>query len=232
MSLNLFSAIFFDLDGTLLDTAPDLLNACNNILQLHGKAQVNLEDFRTWIHGGSDLMVSKSFNISIQDDDFKDIKSEFIAAYRNQLTHQTHFFEGIEDSLRVLDEDQVPWGIITNKLSSLTIPIVNYFGLDKRSCCIVSGDTLPQCKPHPAPLLHACNLINCPPGNAIYIGDTEVDIQAAKAAGMMSIAVGYGYHEKDNPPLFWKSDFVLDSSKDLPSFLFSLRRKNSGKTKK
>lgn len=226
-----YAAIFFDLDGTLLDTAPDLHQACNDVLANHKKPLVELAEFKNWIHGGADLMVTKSFNISTQDPEFKEIKLDFLRAYKKQSTLKTQFYPGLENLLQFLNDNRVPWGIITNKQSELTLPILAHFGLEKKSGCVISGDTLPQCKPDPAPLLYACQLTHCLPEQTIYIGDTEVDIQAAKAAGMMSIAVGYGYHIKENPPLSWKPDYVMDTPENLISFLFDWR-KNSDYSKK
>ncbi len=224
--MNPYAAIFFDLDGTLLDTAPDLHQACNEVLARHKMPLVELAEFKNWIHGGADLMVSKGFNISTQDNDFKEIKLDFVRAYKKQSTQKTLLYPGLENLLAFLSDNSVPWGIVTNKQSELTLPILAHFGLEKKSCCVISGDTLPQCKPDPAPLLYACQLTKCLPEQAIYIGDTEVDIQAAKAAGMMSIAVGYGYHIKENPPLSWKPDYVMDTSEKLATFLSNWRKKS------
>src|SRR6202041_1896681 len=115
--MNPYAAIFFDLDGTLLDTAPDLHQACNDVLARHKKPLVELAEFKNWIHGGADLMISKSFNISTQGHNFKEIKLDFIRAYKKQSTQKTRLFPALENLLAFLSDCRVPWGIVTNKQS-------------------------------------------------------------------------------------------------------------------
>ncbi|MBS0350375.1 MAG: HAD-IA family hydrolase [Proteobacteria bacterium] len=186
-------AVFFDLDGTLLDTAPDLHAACNEILRRYHKPLVPFKDFRQWVHGGSLMMIGNSFRIDQNHALFSEIKEQFLTQYQKNINHQTQLFTGIEQVLTYLESKKIPWGIITNKLTYLTEPLLDFFNLKSRCCCLVCGDTLPKIKPDPAPLLHACQLTQVKPELCVYVGDSSSDIQAANSANMLSIAAHYGY---------------------------------------
>jgi len=206
------SAIFFDLDGTLLDTAPDLHTAMLVTLEQLGKDTISFEQFRPHIHTGTKSMLMASLNLSEEDPEFLTIRDIFLGHYRHFLNEKTDYFPGMENVLTVLDQEQIPWGIVTNKPGFLTDPLLVSFGLDKRSHCIISGDTLPKRKPHPAPLLYACELTSTQPQNSFYVGDTQNDVIAAKAAGMTAIAVLYGYHDPSTQPETWGADHLIENS--------------------
>lgn len=212
-------AIFFDLDGTLLDTAADLNNACNDILRKYAYPTVPLELFRHYISGGTQLIVSKSFNIEIVDEKFQQIKQEFLQSYQQQLTRETKLFPEINTLLDFLDEQQIPWGVVTGKPSYLAAPILEHFGLMQRSRCLVAGDTVFPGKPDPAPLLHACQLLACSAPRCLYVGDADTDIMAAEAAGMLAVAVSYGYNGIDNDPLTWNAHFVAQTPCELLTYI-------------
>lgn len=211
--------IFFDLDGTLLDTAPDLLNACNYVLTTYQRPQVSLSEFCRWIHGGMAMMIGKSFKIDPQHPDFPALKTTFLNYYQQHLIEKTQLFPGIADLLDYLQQNQIPWGIVTNKISALTHPILDHFRLKEQCRCIVSGDSLSHTKPRPEPLLEACRLAGVSPQHSLYVGDTQGDIQAAQAAGMHSIAVKYGYYPENSDPNDWQADRVIDHPQDLISLL-------------
>ncbi len=208
-------AVFFDLDGTLLDTAPDLTAACNQILLQYQREPISPAEFRHWIHGGALMMICNSFQIKATHPEYPAIKSAFLSKYQEQLTQSTCLFSGIEKVLNYLERTQLPWGIVTNKHTHLSHPLINYFGWASRCCCIISGDTLSTVKPHPEPLLHACQLAKANPQHCVYIGDTPGDIEAARAAGMQSIAVSYGYLPKDSNPVEWGANAVALSPEDI-----------------
>lgn len=209
------SAVFLDLDGTLLDTAPDLKNAINEVLQRHGREPVDEHQFRNYVFGGSVTMLSYGFNIEPEHPDFDAIREEFLDIYHQNIAIETTLFDGMEDLLDFLEEELIPWGIITNKPAWLTDPLLQSFGLDQRSSCIISGDTLDVRKPHPDPLLYACQLLGCDPQSTVYIGDTEDDISAARAAGMQPIGVRYGYHSLDSVPTSWDTDTLVDHPHEI-----------------
>lgn len=213
---NHLDAILFDLDGTLLDTAPDLYAAMLLTLKQLGYKPVSFDDFRPHIHTGTASMLKGSLNIEEQDPIFSEICTIFLKHYANLIHHKTDYFPGMSDVLDQLDRLQIPWGIVTNKPAFLTEPLIASFQLNKRTKCIVSGDTLSNKKPHPAPLIHACALIKATPNKSIYVGDTQSDVQAAKAASLFSIAVCYGYHDpNDTPPESWGADLLVEKPQQI-----------------
>lgn len=211
--------LFFDLDGTLLDTAPDLLYAMNQILEEYNKPTVMLDQFRSHAGHGSKAMIKYCFEIDETNTQYKEIKTKFLKVYQQNLTKQTRLFPGMEQVLDHLDAQQTNWGVITSKPEWLTKPLLDHFGIIERSKCIVSGDTLTQRKPHPAPLQHACKITNTKPTESVYIGDTEIDIIAAKAAGMQTILATYGYHYDNSPLEEWDADFMIQSPLEIISWL-------------
>jgi N-acetyl-D-muramate 6-phosphate phosphatase len=212
-------AVFFDLDGTLLDTAPDLFTACNEILRRYGRPLVSFDDFRQWVHGGSLMMIGNSFQIKEDHPDIADIKQQFFDQYQKNITQQTQLFKGIEKVLSYLESDGIPWGIVTNKLTYLTEPLLDYFNLKSRCRCLVCGDTLTKVKPDPAPLLHACQLAHAQPEFSVYIGDSYSDIQAANRANMLSIAAHYGYLPKQCNPVEWQAHADAKKPEEIISIL-------------
>src|SRR3990167_9871427 len=186
--------VLFDLDGTLLDTARDFAFCINLLLKQENKPPVNFELFRKQVHGDSKKMVAFAFDILETDSQFECIRKNFLDTYQKNCTQETIFFDGMTILLDQLDAKKIPWGVVTNKPTWLTNPVAKYFGLENRACCIISGDTLPNMKPHPEPLQYACKKIGVKPEHAVFVGDTQTDILAAKAAGTKSIGVTYGYH--------------------------------------
>lgn len=212
---NNYDAIFFDLDGTLLDTAPDLYTAMLATLDELGHKHITYEQFRPHVHTGTTSMLKGSLPIDENDPEFQTIRDVFLKNYQTLLHKDTTYFPGMSKVLDTLDQKNIPWGIVTNKPAFLTEPLLLSFGLDKRSQCVVSGDTLSEKKPSPAPLLHACELTQVQPKRAIYVGDTESDVMAAKAAHMISIAVLYGYHDQNSQPNHWGADHLIDQALEI-----------------
>ncbi len=212
-------AVFFDLDGTLLDTALDLAFALNHVLAHHNRAPIDFAEFRYHIYGGSKTIIKAGFDIDETHADYETIRQAFLTAYREHLTEQTTLFPGMPNVLDVLDQRHIPWGIVTNKPDWLTQPLLKHFKLHHRCCCIISGDTVTPRKPHPAPLLAACRYTNCKPHQAVYVGDTLTDVQAANAALMHVIAVSYGYHPKNTSPDTWPADHIIESAYDMIKWL-------------
>lgn len=208
-------AIFFDLDGTLLDTARDFAYAINLLLTKAEKPLLDFDLFRNELHGESKRMVSFAFNMTEDHPEFDDLRKDFLNTYHANCTQKTVFFPGIETLLDALDAKKIPWGIVTSKPTWLTTPIVEHFGLHKRAISIVMGDTLSTVKPDPAPLLYACQQAGIEPTQAIYVGDLETDVIAAKAAGMKSVGVTHGYHPPETQFSSWQADFIANHPREI-----------------
>ncbi|MDP1574423.1 MAG: HAD-IA family hydrolase [Coxiellaceae bacterium] len=212
-------ALFFDLDGTLLDTAQDFAHTINIMLAKINKPPVDFHLFREQVHAESKRMISYAFNLNENDPLFEPIREDFLNTYHKNCTQKTVFFEDMEKVLDHLDEEKIPWGIITNKPTWLTTPIVKHFKLDRRASCIIAGDTLAKCKPDPLPLLYACERTNVMPTDAGYVGDLETDVLSARNAGMKSIAVSFGYHAPNTDLSTWGADHVVQTADDIMKLL-------------
>jgi phosphoglycolate phosphatase len=203
-------AVLFDLDGTLADTAPDLGGALNRLLAEIGAPQVPLEVARPLTSSGARGMLKAGLGITPEDTRYEPLKQRFLQLYEQHICVGTRLFDGIDALLDTLDAQGTPWGIVTNKMERFTFPLLRELRLDTRTRCIVGGDTTPRAKPHPDPLLHAARVLACPPEACIYVGDDLRDIQAARAAGMASLAAAYGYLGEDADPTLWMADAVID----------------------
>lgn len=197
-------AALFDLDGTLLDTAPDLAAALNALLAEEQREALALAIVRPHVSNGAIAVVRAGFpEIEVQSEAFEKLRSRFLAHYRLTLTVHTRLFPGFEAVLTTLEAHAVPWGIITNKAAWLTDPLLEAMGLRTRAACVFSGDTLPERKPHPRPLLVAAAQLDVAPADCVYVGDALRDVQAARAAGMVPLAVRYGYLNAADLPDTW-----------------------------
>ena len=210
------NAIFFDLDGTLLDTAPDLAFALNTILVEQQRAPLPFEQIRPWVSFGARTMIKQAFQITDPADPWLEpLRQRFLKIYAENLANQTRLFVGMEEVLAILEQQKISWGIVTNKPTWLTIPLLEKLGLANRSVCNVSGDTLALNKPHPAPLFHACQLANCIPENCIYVGDALRDIEAGQRAGMQTVVALYGYIGEEEKPAQWGATGMISQPLDL-----------------
>lgn len=212
-------SVLFDLDGTLLDTAKDFVDIVNTVRAELKKAPISYETLHQYLYGESDGMVEFGVEIKKTNNAFLPVKERLLALYKENSTKHTDFFPGIKTVLNYLDSNQVSWGIVTNKPEKFMGEITRHFHFDKKAKCIVAGDTLSTKKPDPAPLLYACEIANMDPAQTIYIGDAETDIIAARAAGMKSIAVTYGYHGPHTDPTRWKSDYIAEKPLDILQYL-------------
>lgn len=213
------NSLFFDLDGTLLDTAPDLAGALNQVLTHHDRPTLPLKTIRPAVAEGARGILQQGFPIDENDDQFDLLKEEFLQAYEQRMTQETKFFDGMEEVLDYLDQHNLPWGIVTNKPSWLAKPLLSHFNLDHRYTCLVAGDTLTTRKPDPEPLYHACYLTGTDPKHSLYVGDTLGDVRAAKTAGMYIIVAKYGYLRADYQPHLWQADGLIDSPLEIIEWL-------------
>ncbi len=209
------NTILFDLDGTLLDTAPDLAFALNQVLIEQQREPLPFEQIRPWVSHGGKTMIRQGFNFSDDEPEIDIIHKRFLAIYSSHIADKSGFFPNMETVLTSLENKGLKWGIVTNKPAWLTDPLLQKLELTNRSACNVSGDTLSQSKPHPAPLLYACKLLDTIPKKCIYVGDAERDIEAGKRAGMQTLVAAYGYLSTTDIPEQWGADGILQQSLDL-----------------
>jgi phosphoglycolate phosphatase len=188
-----FKAVLFDLDGTLIDSAPDLGAAAEHMRASRGLPPLGLAAYRHMAGAGARGLLSVAFNIEPTHPDFESFKDEFLNRYEQLLAVHTVAFEGVEATLNALQSAGIAWGIVTNKHERFTLPLVAKMPVLTQAQTVVCGDTTPHAKPHPAPLLEAAKQLGLPPNSCVYVGDDERDIIAAHAAGMYSIAAQYGY---------------------------------------
>lgn len=211
----MLDAILFDLDGTLADTAPDLGAAVNVLLREEGLADKPLPLLRPYTSQGVRGLLKAGFGIDGNDPSYERRAQRFLDLYLERLCRETRLFSGISELLDTLEEHGLDWGIVTNKRTRFTNPLVAQLGLTPRTNCVVSGDTTAEAKPSPLPILHACQLLACHPERTWYIGDDRRDIVAGKAAGCFTVAVRYGYLGDSGPIDTWDADLIVDHPTEL-----------------
>lgn len=207
--------ILFDLDGTILDTAPDLGNALNHVLALHGKAQCPHQDSRAMASHGAAKMLEIGFGEDIYQYDIETLTAEFLAYYRDNIKLETRYFDGMLACLQSLNTCGIAWGIVTNKPTALTTALLSFFPVLKHCPVVICGDTLAVAKPHPEPLLLAANRLQRQPSEIWYVGDAERDMQAAKAAKMTAVLAAYGYIDSSDDTDNWQADTTVSSPLEL-----------------
>ncbi len=215
MNLCKLKTILFDLDGTLLDTAPDLAYALNKVLEQKGLPALALDKIREVASDGSRGLLMLAFNINETHPDFLLLRQTFIDYYLQHLSIDTMLFPGMDCVLTRLEELGINWGVVTNKPSHLAKQLLTDLKLAERCSCIIGGDCTLRIKPYPDPLLLACERTHSSPKECVYIGDAERDIEAAKYAGMRSIAALYGYLPANSAPEYWHADYYIDHPKDI-----------------
>ena len=218
-----YEGIFFDLDGTLADTAPDLVAATNKLLVARNLTPKPYEFLRPYASAGARGLLEGAFGISPDHEDFVALRDEFFSNYEKALLVESKLFDGIDHLLDQMDAANLPWGIITNKSERFTNPLTNLMGLRQRAVSTVSGDTTPYSKPHPEPILHAARTSNIDPSKSIYVGDDIRDVLAGKAAGMKTVAAAYGYCGCKEPPEAWGADYIANNPLDLLQIIFPNR---------
>ena len=215
-----YEGVFFDLDGTLADTAPDLVAAANQLLIARKLSPKPYEILRPCASAGARGLIGGAFGIDADHSDFIALRDEFFDHYEKALLVNSILFDGIGHLLDQLDEAKLPWGIVTNKSERFTNPLTDLMGLRQRAASTVSGDTTPHSKPHPAPILHAAKIANINPKRSVYVGDDIRDIVAGKAAGMQTIAAAYGYCGCEEPPEAWGADYLVRHPLELLQIIF------------
>lgn len=210
----LCKAVLFDLDGTLVDTAPDMVAVLNDLQQAHDRAPVPYDVGRQQVSNGALGLLGLGFP-DIRHEFGSALHLEYLERYARRVCESSRVFPGLHDLLDELDAARRPWGVVTNKPAHLTDPLLEMLSLAARSACTVSGDTLAARKPDPAPLLHACDLADLEPRTTIYIGDAARDIEAGMNAGMATIVAAYGYITPDDDPAGWGADRIAADTTEL-----------------
>ena len=211
----MITTILFDLDGTLVDTAPDLAHALNLQLVKHGKQPLSYEAIRPFASHGSRGLVGLGFNITPQDSNFIKMRDEYLSLYDTVFTRSPMLLPGIADLLQAIENKGLKWGIVTNKPRRFTEKLIESIHLHHNAACVVCGDDALQPKPSPATLLMACQQIGVKPENCMYVGDAERDIQAGKAAGMKTVVALFGYIDVTDKPHEWGADMMIEIPSQL-----------------
>ncbi len=212
-------AVLFDLDGTLIDSAPDLGAAADKMRVDRGLASYSLDVYRPMAGAGARGMIGIAFGLTPQDAGFEALREEFFANYEACMTERTYAFEGVDGLIGQLVGAGFKWGVVTNKSERFTLPLTAAMSLFFSAQAIVSGDTTPHAKPHPEPLLEAARRIGVAPERCVYVGDDERDIIAGRAAGMPTVAAAYGYLGAAPDAAGWQADAVISSPLALLNLL-------------
>ncbi|HXG28291.1 MAG TPA: HAD-IA family hydrolase [Nevskiales bacterium] len=215
--------ILFDLDGTLLDTAPDLGYALNLLRAEQRLPPLPAAAIRPLASQGARGLLRLGFGLQPGEEGYEPLRQRFLALYRAHLNRHTVLFDGMADVLGELAQRALPWGIVTNKPAWLTEPLLAGMQFPIPPVCVVSGDSAAHPKPHPAPLLLACTQSGQPPAACLYVGDAQRDIESGRRAGMRTLAATYGYIEDGDDPRHWGADGLIDAPRELLAWLDGLR---------
>lgn len=216
---NKIAAVLFDLDGTLIDSAPDLGAAADKMRTDRGLPSLPLDYYRHMAGAGARGMLGLAFDMTPQHPDFAEWREEFFGNYEGCMTERTFAFDGVAEMIEQLNAQRMPWGVVTNKASRFTDPLTRGMPLFATARTIVSGDTTPHAKPHPAPLLEAARRLGLEPAQCVYVGDDERDIVAGLAAGMGTVAATYGYLGKSADTAKWGAHAQIHSPNHLLQLL-------------
>jgi len=215
------SCVLFDLDGTLVDTAPDLIACLDKSLTKHGFGKVAYDKVRPYISYGAVMMIQQS--IKSEDPLIQDkILESMLSFYQDNIAEHSQLFPGMKETLNTIESLGLKWGIVTNKRERFSLPLVAALDLNSRTACVISGDTTANSKPHPEPMLAACERIKVSPEECVYIGDALHDIDAGKNAKMKTLAAVYGYLKPNDDPSSWGADALIESPQQLTTWITDL----------
>jgi len=212
-------AVLFDMDGTLLDTAPDFIAVAQAMRVARGLAPVPSQQVRDVVSGGARAMVLSAFDVDPLSDEFEELRLEFLERYQGHCAVHSHLYDGMAELLDEIEQSNLLWGVVTNKPLRFAEPIMHQLGLASRSAVLVCPDHVARSKPDPEPMLLACKQLNLDPSAVLFVGDDLRDIESGRAAGSRTAAVRYGYiHPEDNPSN-WGADVVVDHPLELREVL-------------
>lgn len=212
-------AVLFDLDGTLVDSAPDLAGACNEMRIERGLAPLPYEQLRRIVGSGARGMVGVSFGLVPDSPGYAELRDEFLDRYEARMTRETKVFDAMVPVLAWLEREGLPWGIVTNKATRFAAPLVASLGLATRAATLVCGDTVAHAKPHPAPLLEAARRLGLAPQRCAYVGDDRRDVDAGRAAGMLTVVAAWGYLGEGDAAEDWGADHLIERPDELPGLI-------------
>lgn len=204
-------AVLFDLDGTLVDSAPDLAGAANEMRALSGLPALPFELLRPMVGTGARGMLEVALSVLPGDADFERLRGEFLGRYEARMLQSTVLFAAVDALLESLQCRDLPWGIVTNKAERFAMPLTRALGLHSRAAAVIAGDSTPFSKPHPGPLLEAARRVGVDPRHCVYVGDDLRDVEAGRAAGMTTVAAAWGYLGRGAPIRDWGADIVVES---------------------
>jgi len=213
------AAVLFDLDGTLVDSAPDLAGAANELRAAHGLQPMVFELLRPMVGSGARGMLKAAFGIDSDDPSFDALRVDFLQRYESRILRETRVFAPMEPVLLALEQHGLPWGIVTNKIARFSVPLVEGLGLMPRCAVLISGDSTAHAKPHPQPLLEAALRLGLAPQRCVYLGDDRRDVEAGRSAGMPTLAAAWGYLGRDESVHDWNADEVLAHPEELLNWL-------------
>ena len=208
-------AVLFDLDGTLLDTAPDLVAAVNSLLLEDGREAVSMDSLRPWVSQGGLALIGQAYGIPMESDQALALRQRYLVSYKNNISRYSRLFDGLEEILWSIESSGRPWGVVTNKPGYLTRKLLLELGLLDRPSCVVCGDTAKRSKPWPDPVVLACRNMGISPEHTLMVGDDCRDIDSAHSAGADAVAAAWGYIRPDDDPSSWNAEAVLATPDDL-----------------
>ncbi|MBA4344258.1 MAG: phosphoglycolate phosphatase [Methylibium sp.] len=208
-------AVLFDLDGTLVDSAPDLAGAANEMRAVFGLPALPYELLRPMVGTGARGMLDVALSIGPGHADFERVREDFLGRYELRMLRSTTLFPAVDGLLDSLGSQGLPWGIVTNKAERFAIPLTEALGLRGRAAALIAGDSTPHAKPHPGPLLEAARRVGVDPRHCVYVGDDIRDVQAGHAAGMATVAASWGYLGRGEPVGAWGADIVVERPEQL-----------------
>src|SRR3990167_754810 len=212
-------AVLFDLDGTLADTAPDLARALNRVRGANGLAPMPLEITRPYTSSGARGLLKIGFDLDPGDGRYDALRAQFLDFYAAEICVDTRLFDGMAELLDQLDQERMPWGVVTNKAERFPLSLLQHLRLGERAACVVGGDTSARLKPHPDSLLHAAAALQLPASACVYVGDDLRDVQAARAAGMRVLAAKYGYLGDGGSIESWQADAIIEHPRQVLDYL-------------
>ena len=213
------STVLFDLDGTLIDTAPDMAAALDILCDEENHPRKPYSEVRPIVSNGSVALIKLAFGTAMDEPTLERLKSRYLDIYQQHLSVHSTLFDEMTELLEQLESNDIKWGVVTNKPGWLTEPLMESLGLFQRASCIVSADTTKNRKPHPEPMYLACKLTGAQPGECVYVGDARRDIEAGQNAGMMTIIAEYGYIEASENVDDWQADHRIQRPSQIMALL-------------
>jgi len=212
-------AVLFDMDGTLLDTAPDFIAVAQAMRLARGLDRISDQQVRDVVSGGARAMVLSAFEVDPLSDEFEALRLEFLARYQDHCAVESRLYDGMTELLVEIEKSDLIWGVVTNKPLRFAEPIMHQLGLSSRSAVLVCPDHVSKSKPDPEPMLLACNQLDLDPSRVLFVGDDLRDIESGRAAGSRTAAVRYGYIHPDDDPDTWGADVVVNHPLELRAVL-------------